>query len=950
MFVKLHSNDWRLAQAHWEEIVERVLNSDAIESWATGERAVQQAVGAAVRLLVGPDLRGRCPVCRRPPRTKIQRTTKPTEAEPGNTAPFSHAAAAPHRLVGRESELSQLRRLANDVSRGRGQALLVEGEPGIGKSSLVGAACSETIGLGCQVFWGAGDELGQTLPLLPVLDALRVRESTDDQRRTTIIRLLRGDFPTEGRADPSPAAVEQVLALVRELCAIAPMVLVIDDLQWADQVTVTVWERLARLVNRLPLLLVGMTRPVPQRTHLAALKRMVGAEGVLRLGPLTEPAVGELVEVLVGHRPGADLLRLANDAAGNPLYLTELIAAFTRSARLEITVGVAEVTHGPGPRSLAAAIMDRLGFLEPRTRDVLRTAALLGVEFSVSDLAAASGRRVTDLLPALDEARAASVLSDADDGLAFRHPLIRTALYDDMPAAMRAAWHHDAGRALAEAGAPVDRVARQLLRAVDGTGEDATAMIEWAAHWLIDAAPLLVGQAPRAAVELLRRAVTHLPAGAARRDELACRLAEALYRVGDTVEAEHVAVGALEQVTDPDLLVDLHCTLTQCRAMTGRSAESLAALDKALTFEGANSDHRARLLVLKARTYLDLGQVETAGRVASGALEEATETGDRWSIAWALLVQTSVAGMRGDITTALTLMDRALAVAEGHAELTDLRLLLQINQACAFCDLDRREEALAVIQRVRHQADRTGNAVRITQAQNVLGQLLFYTGRWDDALAEVDVLPDNLKGPDATCCDHGIAAVIDFHRGDADAARRHLAAAAPSAERIGNRVIASLALARSLDAEHAGEPERALAALTTGLANDSEELAGIEDLLADAVRLAVEIDDLRTATGVMARVEALGRGSTVTHRRAASLYCQGLLERDPTKLLQAAELYCAATLPLWCAKALEVAAIAFVESRNRTEARAAFGQALDQYTSLGAAWDLARLHERFWHI
>ena len=87
-------------------------------------------------------------------------------------------------------------------------------------------------------------------------------------------------------------------------------------------------------------------------------------------------------------------------------------------------------------------------------RDVLRAAALLGTDFAVTDLAIVLGRSVADLIPAVDEACAAGVLAESGHGLGFRHPLIRAALYDDMPAPVRAAWHRDAGHALAEAGAP----------------------------------------------------------------------------------------------------------------------------------------------------------------------------------------------------------------------------------------------------------------------------------------------------------------------------------------------------------------------------------------------------------------------------------------------------------------------------------------------------------------
>src|SRR5215813_3018609 len=166
--------------------------------------------------------------------------------------------------------------LVADVAAGRGSCVLIEGEPGIGKSALVRAALAEAREAGCQVFWGAGDELGQALPLLPLLEGLRVREPSVNPRRNTIIRLLRGEVASDPGADASAALAEQLLALVAEQCAVQPTILVIDDLQWADQASVILWGRLARSVRQMPLLLVGMMRPVPHRDDLLALRRTVG--------------------------------------------------------------------------------------------------------------------------------------------------------------------------------------------------------------------------------------------------------------------------------------------------------------------------------------------------------------------------------------------------------------------------------------------------------------------------------------------------------------------------------------------------------------------------------------------------------------------------------------------------------------------------------------------------
>jgi DNA-binding CsgD family transcriptional regulator len=859
-----------------------------------------------------------------------------------------HPVSPASALVGRDDEMALLTGLVKQVAQGHGNSVLIEGEPGIGKSTLVRVAVAEAPTLGCQVFWGAGDELGQALPLLPFLDGLRVREPSTNPRRETIVRLLRGEVSADRGTDVPTVLAEQLLALVAEQCAVRPTILVVDDLQWADQASVTLWSRLARSAGQVPLLLVGMMRPVPQRDDLLALRRVAGDAVRLELTRLSEPAVADLVAALAGGRPDGSLLRLADGAAGNPLYVTELVAALARSSSLTVTeTGAAELAGGAAPSSLSAAIADRLDFVAGPVRDVLRAAALLGTDFAVSDLAIVLDRGAADLIPAVDEARAAGVLAESGHGLGFRHPLIRAALYDEMPASVRAAWHRDAGRALAEAGAPADRVARQMLRATAELGGPAEPVDEWMLDWLARTADLLVGQAPGVAAELLTRAVASSPADSARHGWLASRLADALYRIGDRAAAEQVANRALEHATEPDLVVDLHRTLALCRMLAGESAESLATLDRALAAPGISARHRARLLVGAARTHSNLGEVEKAGRVAASALAAASEADDNWAIGWALLIMAVVTSARGRMADALPLFDRALAVTEADPALADLRLLLQINQAVTLGNLDRHEEALGAARQARHLADQVGTAIRLTQAHGALGQLLFQTGRWDDALAEVEILPENLKEPTGVCCDSGIAAVIGFHRGETGTARGHLAAAVPHAKRIGHRLVTPLALARSLDREQDGALPEALGALTDAISGNTEDIEDIEDLLADAVRLATQTGDLDTARTLAGQAAALAAESEIPHRQANTLYCSGLVDHDASRLLAAADRYDDAGRPLLRAKALEAAAGHFVEAGDRGQARTAFTDAVEVYTSLSAATDVARLQATF---
>lgn len=844
-----------------------------------------------------------------------------------------------HALVGRDAELDSLIGWMGDLTSGTGHAVLLEGEPGIGKSSLARAATAAAEERGFPVYWAECDELGQSLPLQPLLDALLSREPAGP-RLHTIQRLLRGELP--GGADPTVAASEQMLALMGEICSATPAVLVVDDMQWADLATISVWEWLARSVDRTPLMVIGIVRPVPQRDELLAVRRVVGVGGIIRLDGLVDGAVTDLVAEISSGEPGPELRKLADGAGGNPLYLTELMQALVRSGRLHSTdSGGVELSDGPVPDSLIAAISNRLDFLPNDVRKVLQAATLLGAEFLVSDLAIVLSRRVAELVPAIDQARAAGVLRDAGERLSFRHPLIRAALYDDITPALRPAWHQDAAKALASAGAPIHQVATQLLHAISMPG--AGPLDESLLAWLADSARTLVAQVPKLAIELLRQAAHRAPPSTSRGAFLVSRLAEALYRTGDRAGAEYVATRAMTVVKDTEQLIDLHWTVAQCRALDGRSEESFESLRTALAQPGISTQQRARLLVLTARAHRGLGEVTIAGSVAARALATAEEAGDTWALGWSLHVLTVVSIMRGDVATALPLFDRAVDIVGDDPDLTDLRMLLQINKAVALGNLDRYKEALETATQVRQLADQTGSLVRLAQAQSALGQLLYRVGRWDDAQAEVETLGDDFKDSSVTCCDRGIAAVIAFHRGDQASARQHLDLAAACAEQIGNRVVSPLTLARSLNHEVADQPEEALAVLTDQVAGDVEELDEVEDLLPEAARLAAHTGTSDAAADVAQQAAILARRSQVPHRLGTAAYCRGLLEHDPFLLQHAADRYRDAGRPLLRAKALEAAAIRFATRGDRDAARGAFTRADELYDRLGANWDLAHL-------
>jgi DNA-binding CsgD family transcriptional regulator len=836
-------------------------------------------------------------------------------------------------------------------------AVWVEGEPGIGKSTLVAEALAPASELGWDIGWGIADQLAERLPLSVIQDCLRVRLSSPDPRRAHAARLLRSQrLGLFADGDASVSGVEVLTALADELSAAAPTVLVIDDLQWADDASLLVWHQLAASVDQLRLLLIATCRADPHRPEVRQVRSSLARRGasVVTLGPLPEADVATLVTAMLGTPPAGTLRQLTGQAAGNPLYLRELVDALAR----ERAAGDLSTAQEQLPASLAAVLNDRLSSVSAQTAQILRTASLLGGKFTVTDLAVLLGKPVSELAAGLQEAVAARILVGSGAELAFRHQLIRQALYESMPTALRTALHAEAARELAATDADALSVAQQLSAARQ-PGEG------WARAWLIRTASTLTTQAPQLAADLLRGELEQAPSGDEARDALMASLVRALLAVGSYDEAAEQARAALPVMTDQARRAETYSVLARAQVSAGRSDEAITTIRQALASAGLPGTWQARMLAFLAMLErADTGDLDAADVTARRALTVAEEVGDAFATAHALTDLWLSHSVRRDHAAALAHVDQALRVLGDDPGYADLRSFAVDGRIFTLQNLDRWPEAEVALRQARDSAQRGGGPDRATWVGAAV--LRYWLGQWDDALAELstdavqtDAVQQAGDAPGLTytflrerwptLLVYGVAALIAGRRDQRTTADQHLRAGlALPVLRIPDRENRDfLVAAQAVALEQRGETLQAMQMLATILPRHDGEMTLTHQWLPDLVRLAMATGDRPMArTATLACQQEAAAETQPARAAAASLRCQGLLSSDPVPLRDAVVHYRtvgpAAELPA----AVEDLAAVLAERGHREEARAALNEAVTLYENLNARWDIRRAESR----
>jgi tetratricopeptide (TPR) repeat protein len=410
----------------------------------------------------------------------------------------SSRGQAGERLVGRERETAELLRAVDLAFAGRGSVVLVAGEPGIGKTSVARALCDEAEARGAVTAWGVAWSGGAAPAYWPWVQVVRgLLRSAGGSRLLAdlgpqavwlaeIVPDLRSELPAAPEAAPSTAdegrfrVYDALSELLRRSAAEAPLVVVLDDLHWADEASLHTLAFVARSLQDAGVLLLGTyrdTEPTTEERGGSVLAELLGWSSRIPLRGLETDGVRRLIENLSAEEV-PDLLaeHLHAVTGGNPLFVAELVTLLEAEGRLTGDLAVSEL---PLPEGVREAIAQRFAPLPSQATEALSIASVIGNRFSVATLSLAADIPRDELLELLDASVQIGLLhpvADAVEQYAFSHPLVQATLYEGLASSRRIALHHAVGEALEEVGdrpeARLTELAHHFLEAAPASGPE----------------------------------------------------------------------------------------------------------------------------------------------------------------------------------------------------------------------------------------------------------------------------------------------------------------------------------------------------------------------------------------------------------------------------------------------------------------------------------------------
>uniref|UniRef100_UPI00082FCCCF ATP-binding protein n=1 Tax=Actinomadura kijaniata TaxID=46161 RepID=UPI00082FCCCF len=669
-------------------------------------RELERAVFEQSAALLAPA--GPAPADRPPERpvTHGPVTHGPVTHGPVTHGPVTHGA---ERLVARDAEWEVLERRLTAARQGRGGVLLVSGEAGVGKTRLAQAAAEHAAARGFRVAWGRCSD-GLSPGFWPWIQ---------------IMRRVGGDAgPLTGDLAPGGGLFELYERVLAALTGDGtPLLLVLDDLHWADVSSLRLLAFVADAVAAAPVLVVATLRPEPGdhpealRDTLGALTRQSATERIA-LEPFTAGQIADYLRTRgVPDRPER-VAELLDRTGGNPFYLGEVLR-----------------DGGGVPAGARDVIEQRVGRLAEETRTLLRVAAVAGRDIDADVVAGAAGRDAAEVLEALDPAVATGLAVEAPEGPDYRfaHALVQETLYAGLGRLERARLHLRVGEALEARGADSAVLAHHFARAARVGGAARTA-----GHAAAAARQATARLAYDEAVQLWEQALRHLPRGddAARARALA-ELGQARRTVGD-------AAGAHRDLTEAMDLAERagdHRTLVTAVAVYGEPAlwhwwpygtvnDRIVAVVERLLAGPLDDTDRAVLLGVLGVALVYGPRREEGERAAAEAVEIARRTGDPALRARTLADYLLASFVPGRNAARLAAAEEMLAVpglprpAELVARVSLMACLLRAG------DLARWDRELARCERLLDGGRRPELETTVRIAQTARATL---DGRWEEA-------------------------------------------------------------------------------------------------------------------------------------------------------------------------------------------------------------------------
>jgi hypothetical protein len=563
-------------------------------------------------------------------------------------------------LVDRERELEALLAPMDAAIAGNGHLVLIEGPAGIGKTRLLAAAREAASKRGLKALLARGSELERDFPfgavrqlLEPALAVLSEREraSLFEGGAAHALPLL-AETDAQQAGDPDYATLYGLYWLLVGLSQRTPLLLCVDDVHWVDAPSLRFLDFLSRRLDGMRLLLCAALRPAEPGTDRTLLSELALGAETLHPGPLTTAGAG----ALLGSKDPAFVQDCLDVTGGNPFYLHAL-------AREVTTRGAGSGVRELGSEGISRLLLRRLEALGPGAPELARALAILGDGAALQEAARLAGldpRTAAAVAGALARAE----IAEGAERLSFVHPIVRTSIYGDVPAAVRIELHRAAASLLAEQGADPDRVAAQLLVAGPPRG--------WAVERLRTAAARALARgAPENAIAYTRRALEG-QTDPELRLALLQELADAEAVLQDVAVIGHLQ-DAMALAADPVQRASIACRLVEMLVFAGQwdaaVALSASALED-LAERDADVALRLRTMWAAAGTY-DPGLVG-ALEPRLDELRAAALAGGREGRALALLLGALYANRGDRLEEVVALVEHGLDsgrfLAEEHAE------------------------------------------------------------------------------------------------------------------------------------------------------------------------------------------------------------------------------------------------------------------------------------------